>query len=132
MTNQTSRLRYILPAIIALAAGLLGCSKEDAGSGQPPKQPAADITAGKTVAERQCGACHAIDGRGKGPAIPTLAGQPESYLLAAMAEYKDGRRHHSALRAIIEGLGDAETRNVAAYFAKIGRASCRERVLRLV
>ena len=104
MTNQPSRLRYILPAIIVLAAGLLGCSKEDAGTGQPQKQPAVDIAAGKTVAERQCGACHGIDGRGKGPAIPTLAGQPEGYLLAAMAEYKDGRRHHAALRAIIEGL----------------------------
>ncbi len=117
MTNQTSRLRYLLPAIVVLAAGLLGCSKDDAGTGQPQKQPAADIAAGKTVAERQCGACHGPDGRGKGPAIPTLAGQPESYLLAAMAEYKDGRRHHAALRAIIEGLSDADTRNVAAYFA---------------
>ncbi len=85
MTNQTSRLRYVLPAIIVLAAGLLGCSKEDAGTGQPQKQPAADVAAGKTVAERQCGACHASDGRGKGPAIPTVAGQPEGYLLAAMA-----------------------------------------------
>ena len=119
MSNQTSRLRYILPAIIVLAVGLLGCSKEDAGTGQPQKQPAADITAGKTIAERQCGACHGIDGRGKGPAIPTLAGQPEGYLLAAMAEYKDGRRHHAALRAIIQGLSDAETRNVAAYFASL-------------
>jgi cytochrome c553 len=119
MTNQTSRLRYVLPAIIVLAAGLLGCSKEDAGTGQPQKQPAADIAAGKTAAERQCGTCHGIDGRGKGPAIPTLAGQPEGYLLAAIAEYKDGRRHHAALRAIIEGLNDAEARNVAAYFASL-------------
>jgi cytochrome c553 len=36
-----------------------------------------------------------------------------------MAEYKDGRRHHAALRAIIEGLSDAEIRNVAAYFASL-------------
>ena len=119
MTNRTSRLRYIWPAIIVLAAGLLGCSKEDAGTGQPQKQPAADIAAGKTAAERQCGTCHGIDGRGKGPAIPTLAGQPEGYLLAAMAEYKDGRRRHAALRAIIEALSDAEIRNVAAYFASL-------------
>ena len=100
MTNQPSRLRYILPAIIVLAVGLVGCSKEDAGTAQPQKQPAADVAAGKMVAEQRCGTCHGIDGRGKGPAIPTLAGQPEAYLLAAMAEYKDGRRHHAALRAI--------------------------------
>ena len=119
MTNQPSRLRYILPAIIVLAAGVIGCSKNDAGSGQPQKQPAADIAAGKMIAERQCGQCHGADGRGRGPAIPTLAGQPEGYLLAAIAEYKDGRRHHAALRAIIEGLSDAEIRNVAAYFASL-------------
>jgi cytochrome c553 len=119
MTNQPSRLRYILPAIIVLAAGVIGCSKNDAGSGQPQKQPAVDIAAGKMIAERQCGQCHGADGRGRGPAIPTLAGQPEGYLLAAMAEYKDGRRHHAALRAIIEGLSDADTRNVAAFFASL-------------
>ena len=119
MTNQPSRLRCILPALVVLAVGLVGCSKEDAGTAQPKKQPAADIAAGKMVAEQRCGTCHGIDGRGKGPAIPTLAGQPEAYLLAAMAEYKDGRRHHSALRAIIEGLSDTDTRNVAAYFASL-------------
>ena len=36
-----------------------------------------------------------------------------------MAEYKDGRRIHAALRTIIEGLSDADTRNVAAYFASL-------------
>ena len=49
----------------------------------------------------------------------TLAGQPDTYLLAAIGEYKDGRRNHAALRAILEGLSDADTRNVAAYFASL-------------
>lgn len=127
MTDRLAKLRCILPAVIALAIGLVGCSKNDAGTSQSEQQqPAADISAGKTVAERQCRPCHDLDGRGTGPAIPTLAGQPERYLLAALAEYKDGRRTHSALRAIIEGLSDADTRNVAAYFASlppIGAAS---------
>ena len=78
-----------------------------------------DVAAGKTIAERQCRPCHALDGRGSGPAIPTLAGQPDTYLLAAIGEYKDGRRNHAALRAILEGLSDADTRNVAAYFASL-------------
>jgi cytochrome c553 len=118
MTDRPSRLRCIIPAIILLAIGLAACSK-NAGTGQAEKQPAPDIAAGKTVAERQCKACHGLDGRGRGPAIPTLAGQPDAYLLAAMAEYKDGRRLHAALRAIIDGLSDADTRNVAAYFASL-------------
>lgn len=119
MTSQPSRHRYILPAIVMLAIGLIACSKNDTSAGPPQKQSPADIAAGKIVAERQCSACHGLDGRGKGPAIPTLAGQPDGYLLAAMAEYKDGRRHHAALRAIIETLSDADVRNVAAYFASL-------------
>ena len=102
-----------------LAIGLIGCSKNNEGTAQPGKQPVADIAAGKTIAERQCRPCHGLDGRGNGPAIPTLAGQPAPYLLAAIAEYKDGRRNHGALRAILEDLSDADTRNVAAYFASL-------------
>src|SRR5208282_5429542 len=117
--SRAGNIRYLVPAIMVLAIALFGCSKNDAGTGQPQKQPAVDIAAGKTVAERQCKSCHGLDGRGMGPAIPTLAGQPENYLLAAMAEYKDGRRNHASLRAFIEGLSDADTRNVAAYFASL-------------
>ena len=120
MTHRQSRLRYILPAMIALAAaGLIGCSKNDGGTAQPQKQPAVDIAAGKTVAERQCRPCHALDGVGMGPAIPTLAGQPDAYLLAAITEYLDGRRSHGALRAILASLSDADIRNVAAYFSSL-------------
>ena len=117
MTNRSSRLQRIVPAIIMLAIGLIGCSKNDEGTAQSGKQPAVDVAAGKTIAERQCRPCHGVDGRGNGPAIPTLAGQPDSYLLAAIAEYKDGRRNHATLRAILEGLSDADIRNVVAYFA---------------
>ena len=119
MTDRPSRLRCIVPAIIVLAVGLIGCSKNDEGASQPAKPSAADIAAGKAIAERQCNACHGLDGRGMGPAIPTLAGQPDAYLLAAITEYLDGRRSHAALRAILAGLSDADTRNVAAYYASL-------------
>ena len=119
MTNRSSRLQRIVPAIIMLAIGLIGCSKNDEGTAQSGKQPAVDVAAGKTIAERQCRPCHGVDGRGNGPAIPTLAGQPDPYLLAAIAEYKDGRRNHAALRVILEGLSDADIRNVATYFASL-------------
>ncbi len=105
--------------IFVLALGLIGCSEKDSGTSQSGKQPVADIAAGKTIADRQCRPCHGVDGRGTGPAIPTLAGQPDPYLLAAIAEYLDGRRNHAALRAILEGLSDADTRNVAVYFASL-------------
>ena len=90
---------------------------------QPPasadKLPAANTAAGKAVAERQCKGCHGLDGRGTASAIPNLAGQRERYLVAALQEYKQGKRSHAALRDIAGNLSDAETRDVVAYYASL-------------
>jgi cytochrome c553 len=102
----------------ALALGLLGCSDKDS-SKSGPAQPAGDIAAGKVLAEQQCKACHGADGKGVAPAIPNLAGQRERYLLAALAEYKDGKRSHAALRDKAMSLSDADARNVASYYASL-------------
>jgi len=110
-------MQRVLLATFALAIGLTGCSQQDSGTSQHGKPPVADLIAGKTIAERQCKGCHGIDGRGTGPAIPTLAGQPDAYLRGALAEYRDGRRTHAALRSVMEQLSDTDARNVAGYYA---------------
>jgi len=56
------------------------------------KLAAADAGAGKIIAERDCKACHGLDGKGIAPAIPNLAAQRERYLVNSLMEYKDGRR----------------------------------------
>ncbi|OGA31384.1 MAG: hypothetical protein A3G80_13945, partial [Betaproteobacteria bacterium RIFCSPLOWO2_12_FULL_62_13b] len=76
-----------------------------------------DVAAGKAVAERDCRSCHGLDGKGAAPAIPHLAAQRERYLLMALAEYKENKRPHAALRDLTKHLTDADTRNVAAYYA---------------
>lgn len=110
--------RFALP-IVLLAIALAGCSENDSSSGQQGKPPAADVAAGKIIAERQCQTCHGLDGRGTGPAIPTLAGQPQAYLVASLSEYRDGRRTHAALRSVMEHLSDTDARNVAGYYASL-------------
>jgi cytochrome c553 len=102
---------------IALSLVLLGCSEKDSGNATSEKQSAADVRAGKTLAEQQCAGCHGLDGKGTAPAIPHLAGQSQRYLLASLAEYKNGKRSHAALRDIANHLSDADARNVAAYYA---------------
>ena len=39
-----------------------------------------------------CSACHGQFGQAVGPSIPTLAGQPASYLVDSMKKFKSGER----------------------------------------
>src|SRR3970040_2379163 len=78
------------------------------------KSPAGDATAGKAVAERDCKACHGMDGRGVAPGIPHLAAQRERYLLLALTEHKEVKRTHAALRDPAARLPATELRNVVA------------------
>ena len=80
---------------------------------------AADIAAGKAVAEQQCKGCHGLDGKGFAPGIPDLAGQREGYLLAALNEYKQGLRAHAALTTMFEHLSKADEENVVAYYSSL-------------
>ncbi len=106
---------------ISLSVALFGC----ADKGAPPakstaKAPvAADLVAGKTLAERECKGCHGLDGRGTAPAIPNLAAQRESYLLESIAAYKEGRRTHAALRDMAERMTETELHNVVGYYASL-------------
>jgi cytochrome c553 len=104
-------MRLALTFVLALA----GCT--------PPEPPAApqlvkgDATAGRAFAERECKGCHGADGKSIAPAIPHLAAQRESYLLAALAAYKAGKRSHAALKDVAAHMSDADVRNVAAFYA---------------
>jgi cytochrome c553 len=102
----------------ALVLALSGCSDNDA-AGSGPAQPAADVAAGKVLAEQQCKGCHGADGKGVAPAIPNLAGQRDRYLLTALAEYRDGKRSHATLRDQAMRLNDTDARNVAGYYASL-------------
>src|SRR5271169_4098005 len=107
-------MKHILLAMF-LSATLIGCSNETT----PEKQSAADISAGKIVAERECKGCHGLDGKGVAAGIPNLAGQRGRYIMAALKEYKEGVRVHAALRAIAANMSDDDARTVAAFYASL-------------
>lgn len=106
---------------IVLSLALAGCMEQD----RPPtkagadKPASVDVAAGKAFAERECKACHGLDGKGAAPAIPHLAAQRERYLLAALKAYKEGKRTHAALREIATHMSDADAQNLAAYYASL-------------
>jgi len=101
--------------VMFLSVALIGCSDEST----PEKLSAADISAGKVVADRECKGCHGLDGKGTAPGIPNLAGQRGRYIMAALKEYKEGTRTHAALRQVAANMSDDETRQVATFYASL-------------
>jgi len=106
-------MKHILYSL-ALLTFLAACTGEP-----PPAQPAADLAAGKAIAERNCSACHGMDGRGKTAEIPNLAAQPAEYLIEALHAYRDGKRHHAALQNMTTGMSEADIANIAGYYASL-------------
>ncbi len=116
---------------IVLSVVLIGCSEQKepaaktAAAPTTPTAPAAtaetppagDASAGKAIAERDCKACHGLDGKGVAPGIPHLAAQRERYLLAALTEYREVKRTHAALKDLFGRLSEPELRNAVAYYA---------------
>ena len=103
-------------ALSALSVTLMGCTNKAAPAAQ---NQTGDAAAGKIIAERDCKACHGLDGKGIAPAIPNLAAQREHYLLNSLKEYKDGKRAHAALKNMTSNMSEADLGNVAAYFASL-------------
>lgn len=114
-------MKTLVLAALLFSLTLFGCTenKDSAGKNLPvtSNSSKADVGAGKAIAEKQCQACHGLNGGGVAPAIPHLAAQRERYLLASLKEYKDGKRTHAALRDMTKNMSEADMSNLAAYFA---------------
>jgi len=106
---------------IVFSVALIGCTNKEESTAKiaTEKQTAADIRVVKAFAERECKGCHGMDGRGAAPGIPHLAAQRERYLLAAINEYKEGKRAHAAPRQMVESMNEADVRHVVAYYASL-------------
>ncbi len=91
---------------------LVACSKEPQST-----EPVIDLAAGKAIAEKECLACHGLDGRGATPEIPNLTAQPAEYLVEAMHAYRDGGRLHAALQDMTIGMSESDIANIAAWYA---------------
>ena len=103
-----------LMASIFVATLLFGCADK-----KETAQQTSNPDAGKKIVQVDCIGCHSLDGKGANDDIPNLAAQVEPYLVAAIHAYKEGKRKHAALNAIASKLSDADTRNIAAYFASL-------------
>ena len=66
-----------------------------------------------------CKACHG-EGGAKPilPEYPVLAGQQEDYLIAALNQYKSGKRKNAIMKGLAAALSPQDIRDLAAYFSK--------------
>lgn len=119
-------MKHLLFAL-AVSLAAIGCADKDASpTGQAPEAlAAADIGAGRALAERECKGCHGLDGRGAAPGIPHLAAQSERYLLESLKAYQEGKRTHAALRDMTAGMSEADLRNVVGFYAGLPAVDAR-------
>jgi cytochrome c553 len=80
---------------------------------------AADIGAGKAIAEGVCAACHGVNGVSVAPAIPNLAGQRPLYIGKQLSAYREGSRKHRIMGALAGQLDKAAAADVAAYYGSL-------------
>jgi cytochrome c553 len=79
---------------------------------------AADPAAGRDKA-RQCQTCHGLDGVGRMPDVPNIAGESEMYLTKQLGDFRSGERRHEQMSIIAGGLSDDDIADLAAYYASI-------------
>jgi len=79
---------------------------------------AGDAAAGKAKAG-SCGGCHGAKGEGKGAAGPAIAGIDEAKFVAALKDYKSGKKANGPMKSMTANLSDADMENLAAHYASL-------------
>jgi len=100
MTNKTRLAAALVAALISSAVLAAG-----------------DPAAGKEKAQQVCAACHGADGNSATADFPKLAGQHGDYLVAALGQYKSGKRKNAIMAGFAGTLSDKDMADLAAYFS---------------
>jgi cytochrome c553 len=66
-----------------------------------------------------CSGCHGEDGNSKIENVPSLAGQPEFFMLNQLILMREGVRRIEAMAPFVKGLTDPEIEALAKHFAKL-------------
>lgn len=66
-----------------------------------------------------CEKCHGADGNSESPVVPKLAGQQSAYFIQQIKEFKSGNRKNPLMEPIAAGLSDADSDDLAAYYATL-------------
>lgn len=83
--------------------------------------PVAASGQGRTIAERiaSCATCHGEDGNSRLENVPSLAGQPEFFLLNQLVLMRDGVRTIPAMAPLVRELTDGDIQAIASHFTAL-------------
>ena len=65
-----------------------------------------------------CGACHGMTGNSVNPEWPSLAGQPEAYVVTQLEAFKEGKRVNPLMTPMAVALSEQDMQDLGAYFAQ--------------
>jgi len=119
-------MRYKLLAISTLAAAVMvGCTtdqkmakKDPAPAPKAKAKPALMMGASAKMLAETCEGCHGTDGNSFGPAIPSIAGMSEDYLIESMEDYRNGDTKSTIMGRIVKGYTEEEVEMMAKFYAK--------------
>ena len=66
-----------------------------------------------------CTGCHGEDGNSKMEKIPSIAGQPDFFILNQLILMREGVRKVDAMAPIVKGMKDDEITALAAHFSRL-------------
>lgn len=83
-----------------------------------------------TLQERvkTCSACHGEDGVSKLEKIPSLAGQPEFFILNQLFLMREGVRRIEAMEGLTKDMTDDDIQAIASHFSKLPAKASDEKV----
>ncbi len=81
----------------------------------PAAAQQADPNLGRNLAA-SCAICHGTNGVNAG-GLPNLAGQPQSYIVQQLRDFRDGKRPATIMHQISKGYTEPQLDALAAFFA---------------
>jgi cytochrome c553 len=69
-----------------------------------------------------CLACHGPGGNSVNPAVPTLAGQPQQFIVTQLFMFREGKRKDAQMSPFATNLSNADLNDLAAYFSRQAHA----------
>ena len=77
------------------------------------------IAGGELEYQNHCAICHGIDGIGKNPDVPNLAGEGQQYIQKQLKAFRSGGRQHEQMSIIAKDLTDDDIKNLADWFSSL-------------